>query len=73
MLEHASISITPDTHLHLLPDMQEKAARLWRRLYPSDRSSPAVRRGDVSLYGGHSHPPCRSVALSEWAIVDSNH
>jgi integrase len=31
MLGHASVSITRDIYSHLMPDMQEKAARLWRR------------------------------------------
>jgi len=31
MLGHVNIAITLDTYSHLLPDMQEKAARAWRR------------------------------------------
>ena len=48
MLGHASISITLDIYSHLLPDMQEKAARPWRK-----------RSGNWLLHGCRTKAPER--------------
>ena len=72
MLEHASVSITLHTSLHSPPDTPEKSAQPLKKAYLSDHSPPAVLCGDVSTYEAPS-PALQTVALSEWAIVDSNH
>ena len=57
MLGHSSISVTLDIYSHLLPDMQEKAARPWRRHCDS------LQR--IALqYGCSKAPPARKPGAS---------